>query len=266
MNQCRFSIITVCYNAEQTIANTIRSLLEQTYTDYEYIIKDGKSTDGTVEVARQLCDGNSKVKIISVQDDGIYDAMNQAVQQASGEYIFFLNSGDLFCNEKVLCNVNQFIQKQEAQIYYGNVIEQDEDNRSVRVFNKYSCSKLNYLLGSCICHQAIFAKRSLFVNKPFDLNYQVCADREWQLYYLKSEAKFLSMNFEVAEVQVDGFSRQHISEFVDETKRCLRLYFPKQHFIYCFLIFMKGNKVLQRVITKFDRTVSTRSCKDAEKS
>lgn len=89
----KFSIITVCYNAEQYLKRTIQSVLEQDMNAYEYIIKDGKSTDSTMEIVHTMLRENDNVHLVSEKDKGIYDAMNAAVDQAKGEYLFFLNAG-----------------------------------------------------------------------------------------------------------------------------------------------------------------------------
>ena len=107
----KFSIITVCYNAEKYIRSTILSVLQQEYKNYQYIIKDGKSSDSTMEIIHELLDGNDRVKIISERDLGIYDAMNEAAELAEGEYVLFLNAGDSFCDGTVLKKADEFLKK-----------------------------------------------------------------------------------------------------------------------------------------------------------
>ena len=119
----KFSIITVCYNAEQYIKRTIQSVLEQDMNDYEYIIKDGKSTDGTMEIVHTMLCENDHIHLISEKDNGIYDAMNAAIDQAKGEYLFFLNAGDCFANASVLNQVKMFLERTEADVAYGNIIQ-----------------------------------------------------------------------------------------------------------------------------------------------
>ena len=100
-----YSIIVVCLNSGQRLCDTIESILNQTYEDYEVIVKDGGSSDGSVE----RLPAGADLKICRERDEGIYDAMNRAVSHAAGAYLFFLNCGDYFADEKVLAKVKQAI-------------------------------------------------------------------------------------------------------------------------------------------------------------
>ena len=104
----KFTIITVCYNSGDKIKRTIQSVIEQKYTDYEYIIKDGASSDDTIRIINSCVPKNENIKIISEPDCGIYDAMNKAVGKAHGEYVF-LNAGDYFINKNILQEIEKFI-------------------------------------------------------------------------------------------------------------------------------------------------------------
>ena len=103
MNYKQFSIITVCLNAGDHLSKTVDSVLQQSSNDYEYIIKDGGSTDKSIEKVKE----DQRIQIIVKKDNGIYDAMNQAITYASGKYILFLNAGDVLCNPKVLAEVSK---------------------------------------------------------------------------------------------------------------------------------------------------------------
>lgn len=247
MNKMRFSIITVCFNAEKCIEKTMLSVLKQDFNDYEYIIKDGKSSDNTLNRIYPLIEDDARVSVISTPDHGIYDAMNEAVKLARGEYIFFLNAGDCFCDKEVLSKVDMFLKNNKADVAYGNIIQIEGKQRQIRQYGKMYQKKMFYLTGDCICHQAMFAKRDLF-KKEFDLKYKVCADREWQLYWLSNKASFLPMSFEVAEVLVDGFSKTHLKDFEREVRECINLYFPKEAWIYSIIETMKRSKVLLKLL------------------
>ena len=118
-----FSIIVVCLNPGEKLKETVDSILLQTEKDVEIIIKDGNSSDGAVETLKK----RENIRIIRQADKGIYDAMNQAAEQAKGEILFFLNCGDKFHDEKVLENVKKSVQGSNAKIFYGNIFSGFQD-------------------------------------------------------------------------------------------------------------------------------------------
>lgn len=238
------------------IEATIKSVLSQTYDDFEYIIKDGESSDGTMNIVHNLTDNNNCVMIIQGKDKGIYDAMNTAALSAKGEYILFLNAGDVFVNDDVLYRVSKFIAENKADIFYGDVTEIEKDRRNFRVYSEKNCKIWYYSMGACLCHQAMFCKTDLFQNKLFDLKYKVCADREWQMYHIKNGAIAKAMKFPVAEVLADGFSRNHIAELEEETCLCVKEYCGEWYIIYRVIAFIKRSKLLHKIIRKVEGTIS----------
>ncbi|WP_291910794.1 glycosyltransferase family 2 protein [Chitinophaga sp. CB10] len=166
----KISIITVVYNAEKLIEATIKSILSQTNTNYEMVVIDGGSTDRTVEIINQY--RTSISYFISEKDKGIYDAMNKGIAAASGEWLFFLNAGDLFASEHVLEEVADELDKVTTDIdmVYGDICFYDKQR--AYVFRQQTNQiKLNL---NPICHQAIFTRRA--AQHLFDLNYKLCAD------------------------------------------------------------------------------------------
>lgn len=244
MTKKKFTIITVCYNAETYIKETIESLLKQTCDDYEYIIKDGISTDRTLEIVHNLLNGRDNIQIISSPDKGIYDAMNQAVGLATGEYVYFLNAGDCFADREVLNQTKNVIVKNGGDILYGNIIQVSDKTNRIYKYGNICKSKLYFSVGACICHQAMFVKRELFEDKVFDITYKVCADREWQLYQIDKKIKMIAMDYEVASVLMEGFSSRHIEEFEKEIIRCLNVYCSGTAWIYKLILNIKENRIV----------------------
>jgi len=182
--------------------------------------------------------------------------MNIAVSAADGEYILFLNAGDLFAVKDVLCKVSEFICNYDADILYGNVIEKDKEKSHLRVYTEKNCKMWYYSLGACLCHQGMFCKKELFQKKNFDINYRVCADREWQMYHIREGAVASAMKFAVAKVLVDGFAKEHVEELEEETRCCIKKYCGKWYIIYSIIGWLKKNKFFYFIIHKTEKKIS----------
>lgn len=258
MSNNRFTIITVCFNAEDCIADTINSVQAQSFQDYEYIIKDGQSTDKTMEYIQSYTENMDCVKVIRGKDKGIYDAMNIAVREAIGEYILFLNAGDTFANKEVLSKVDRFIENKEADIYYGDILESDGKNTQLRTYSAKNSKLWYYSLGACLCHQAMFCKKVLFERRLFDLDYLVCADREWQMWHIKRGAISIPMRIVVAQVLMDGFSANHIDDLERESLYCVKKYCGFWYGMYLCICYFKKNAFCKRIIQVCEKLLSCR--------
>ena len=201
-----FSIIVVCRNAGEKLYKTIESIKSQTADDYEIIVQDGFSTDGSVERLAVESAGE-KLKIFREKDAGIYDAMNRAVVHASGRYLFFLNCGDYFQDETVLAQVKSEIgqakKERGPQIFYGNITERATGAlvMSNPKIDEFACFR------NVPCHQACFYDRRLLKRRGFRVCYQVRADYEHFLWCsTKAHAAMHYMPVTVASYEGDGFS------------------------------------------------------------
>lgn len=164
------SIITVVLNRSETIERTLKSVFEQRFADYEYIVVDGGSTDGTVNIIEKY--DRYLTQWLTEQDDGVYDAMNKAVRLAKGQWIYFLGSDDyLICN---LEKVAQFLKDQQT-IYYGDVHRPVINRRYDGHFTPYKLACRN------ICQQSIFYPKIIFNTSRFNLKYRVLADYEFNM-------------------------------------------------------------------------------------
>lgn len=201
----KISIVTVCRNCVGTIEHTIRSVLSQNYNDIEYIIIDGMSTDGTYEIAEKF---HRRARLIHEPDCGIYDAMNKGIECATGEYIYFLNSGDVFFKAETVTHVVNCILKEEPDILCGNVNYIYEDGK-VRLHNYVSKKMLNPFFlaaGITICHQGVFARTQLIKEKKFDLAYTLWADQEFMAYCMHRKYKVRYINEVICNFDAYGFS------------------------------------------------------------
>ena len=196
------SVITVTLNAGETVAETIRSVVEQTFADLEYVIVDGGSNDNTMDIIRQYED---KIYIcLSEPDRGLYDAMNKGVTLARGDWVFFLGAGDKLYHRETLNNI--FCRKDLSpwSLIYGSVIEGDPSNGKVRHF----VPRYNELLlwKNTIHHQGVFYRRKLFLDFRYDLNCKVSADYELNLKSYLSRVAALKVNDIVSVCSTGGLS------------------------------------------------------------
>lgn len=229
-----FSIIIPTFNSEKVISNAIDSILCQTFNNYEIVIMDGKSADRSIEILNTYC--NSKIKITSEKDRGIYDAMNKAIKVASGEWILFLGSDDTLYSRDVLLNINKLIQTTKYKVIYGNVfivgdVRWAKDNT---VYDgEFSLKKL---VKKNICHQSIFYRREILVSRPFNLNYKTCADYDLNIY-LWSKYKFQYTPTIISKFNAGGQSSTtndtiFYNDFDDNLKRYFKLWFLNTNLPY----------------------------------
>ncbi|WP_270569797.1 glycosyltransferase family 2 protein [Bacteroides eggerthii] len=217
----KISVVTVCYNAADTIEKTMLSVLNQTYHDIEYIIIDGGSTDGTVEIIRKYADRIAYW--VSEPDKGIYDAMNKGIKVATGDFLFFLGADDILIIEisaiigKLCCNT----------ILYGGVELKSSGKILHTKFSQYSLVRNN------VPHQGIFYPRSLFLMFTYDTNYKIYAD--WllniQCLYLNVPAK--KIDEPIVLYNDNGISgNEYDSVFLNNQKQIIKKYLGYFPFLY----------------------------------
>ncbi len=246
-----FSIIVVSYNAGEKLKKTIDSIRRQTEKDYEIIVQDGLSTDGSVG---KISTGED-LKLFIGEDAGIYDAMNRAVSHASGRYIFFLNCGDYFENEKVLARVKREIKKREENDRAAAFSEREKKRRPPRIF--YGNIKERGT-GACVmsnpkiddfacyrnvpCHQACFYDRRLLAKRGFRTWYRVRADYEHFLWcYYRARAVMVYMPLTVVSYEGNGFSEkeENRKRSAVEHAYIVRKYMSRRQLLqYRFLLLM----------------------------
>jgi glycosyltransferase involved in cell wall biosynthesis len=203
MEEIFYSIIVVCLNSGERLAQTMDSILKQNYDNYEIIVKDGCSTDGSIGKLRNKYN-DARIKLYEENDSGIYDAMNQAVSHADGEYFLFLNTGDIFYNDSVLLEMsNEISSNDRPDIIYGNLYHRSLETviYSSPVINDFACYR------NVPCHQTCFYKWDMFCDRGYLPNYTVRADYEHFLYcYYEKKAIIKYTPIIVAEYEGKGFS------------------------------------------------------------
>lgn len=187
-----FTVITVTYNAEDTLERTLKSVQEQTYTNIEHIVVDGNSTDGTVEIIKKQA--SKSTRWISEKDKGIYDAMNKATAMSHGEYICYLNAGDTFYErntvEQLIATARQY---EHPDILYGETVIVNNEGTVLHNRRLKAPERLHwksFKKGMLVCHQAFIIKRSLF--EPYDLSYRYSSDVDWCIRLMKESKSIVN--------------------------------------------------------------------------
>ncbi len=199
MSKPKITVVTVCYNAVDTIEETILSVLNQTYGNIEYIIIDGGSTDGTVDIIKKYAD--RLAYWVSEPDRGIYDAMNKGIDAATGDFINFMNAGDRFIDNCILTHVSEYLDP-GSDIVYGDIITESETTQK----RLYASPIEKMDVEDPIPHPASFTKRVLLKNNKFDTSFRIAADYDffYRQYYAKK--KFIYIGIPIAYFKEGGIS------------------------------------------------------------
>lgn len=194
------TVATIVYNDRRHIEDTIKSVVRQTYPNIEYILVDGGSSDGTVDIIRQYETAISRW--ISEPDSGIYDAMNKAIAMASGCWIVFMNSNDIFYNDTTISDVFSG-HDTDADFLYGSVIVRGQRDVHLKVpYRPFD----RLWQGNAFCHQALFAKTRLLKANGFNTQNQIVSDFESVFFHYLSGYSFKNINRIVAIVTPGGLS------------------------------------------------------------
>ena len=216
----KFSVITVCLNAGNDLLLTVNSTLNQTFLDYEIIIKDAFSKDGSLEKVPK----DKRIKIIQSKDSGIYDAMNQGIRQSKGDYLIFMNAGDLFYDNEVLARLEAKILADPCEMYYGK--SYCADLKMVRNYpsniDKYFCYR------SMICHQATIYRRDMLLSRNYDTEFKVSADKDRLMFaIIKEKIKPQYVPIIISRYKGQGFSDSLRGKKINtaENKRLVKRYY-----------------------------------------
>lgn len=231
----KLSVITICFNEVETIEKTLQSVFEQQFNDYEYIVIDGGSTDGTVDIIKKYSDNITR--IISEPDLGIANAHNKGIQLSQGEYLCFLNGGDYLCNNYIFQRI--FSDELKADIIYGDIIFILKNGLKYRKKSPKSIKK-NYMLIDCIPHPGTLIRKKLF-NRigNFDESYKIAADYDFFLraiFDYKCNLKYMPFPFVVFNLQ--GISSLPIEKnnSNNERKKAQEKYLYQSHSTIFFLL------------------------------
>lgn len=181
-----FSIITVTWNAGAVIAPTLKSVKEQSCTDYEYLVVDGASTDHTLQLVNEA--NINGTRIVSERDNGLYDAMNKAIRLAKGKYLIWMNAGDAFANTDSLSRMAA-VADSSPGVIYGQTQVVNAERKVVGMRHLTAPEVLtadSFKHGMLVCHQAFAARRD--IAPQYDLTYRFSADYDWCIRVLQQSS------------------------------------------------------------------------------
>lgn len=207
-----FSIITPCYNSEKTIERTILSVLNQSFSDYEYIIVDGASTDRTLEIVRSYEESfEGRLKVISEPDNGIYDAMNKGILNSKGSLVGIVNSDDYYDNDCLKKVSEHYESSCSLQVLYGfiRVVDQDLNEQSITFINRNSLEK-----GTMLAHPACFISKAIYDKYGlYNSNYKSAADYDYMLMInKKNDISFIPVYSVLSNFRIGGISQSYVGE------------------------------------------------------
>lgn len=233
MNNIPISVITVCFNDLEGLKKTVSSVARQTYTDIEYIIIDGASTDGTTDF---LESHSSTIDYwVSEKDSGIYNAMNKALSHATGTYVTFLNSGDYYCSNDVISKIAiQAAAHDLPSLVYGDAIEYNNTNSKTYLHRSRNIEYLKY--GMITNHQAIFYR-----NNP-DIKYseafKISSDYEFTIKHYLANRSHLKLDIPIVNFLAEGISQTDNRTRILELLSIQNKYFSTSSLVR-FLLFIK---------------------------
>jgi glycosyltransferase involved in cell wall biosynthesis len=215
----KVSIITVVFNGARFLEATIRSVINQKCRNFEYIIVDGGSTDGTLDIIHKYEKQISKWS--SGTDSGLYDAMNKGIDLAIGDYLWFINAGDEIYDIEVLCKLFKD-ENAEADIFYGETLIIDPNGKEIGMRRQKIPEMLNWKSlkrGMVVSHQSIIVKKE--IAPLYDLGYKCSADIDWVIKSLKASHKIINTHLILSRFMDGGRSKSTIAPSLKERFRIM---------------------------------------------
>ena len=236
----KFTIIVVSLNTKKDFLKTINSIKKQKFKNYEVIIVDGKSNDGTIEKINKIKD--KKIKSIIGKDKGIYDAMNKGISRSLGDWVIFLNSGDLFYDQNVLQKISQKT-KDKYEILYGDTVVRNQSFSYKIMAKKFT--QVTVLMP--FCHQSTAVKKNLLIKNKFSLKYKIASDFNFFIKIFNSKHFFYNMNIIISKVKFNGLSDINRNQVFNENIEIIKK--NNYHFsLILKLIILKNFNLLKNIL------------------
>jgi len=216
-----FSIITVTYNASQWLERTVQSIISQSCPYIEYIIIDGNSTDGTLDIIKKY--QSAIAHYVSEPDNGLYDAMNKGLKLASGDYVWFINAGDTLFSENTVREIVNILDGENLpDIIYGETQIVDRQGNSLALRRLKAPEKLtwkSFSMGMLVCHQSFLVKRTIV--EQYDLQYRFTADYDWCIRCMKKADTIFNTHLILSQFLEAGLSAANRKESLKERYRIM---------------------------------------------
>lgn len=246
----KISVITVCYNSESCIERTIQSVLSQTHTDIEYIVIDGKSSDGTMAIVSRYASQISKV--ISEPDAGIYDAINKGISIATGEIIGLLHADDIFAYQNALSDISSKFENSKVDALYAD-LQYVNGNKIFRhwVSGCFSVNKFRY--GWMPPHPTFYCKKNYYLQHSlYNIKYRISADYELMLRYLfKNKCSVTYLPKVVVKMQIGGKSNASLNNRINANIEDKNAWLDNNLLPYFFTFWLKPIRKIMQFITPY---------------
>ncbi len=232
----KVTLITITFNAGRWLEKTILSVLNQTCSDFEYVLVDGASTDNTTDIIRHYVDlvsqghfaiGPDQFRWISEADNGLYDAMNKGLRMARGEFVWFINAGDkIYDNNSLELILKKLEDFPKSDVLYGQSLIIDQNDKTLGERHKTAPAKLSkrsLLKGLVVCHQSILVRRSL--APEYELQYRISADYDWVCRVLSLSCQNTYIDSYISRFMVSGISARQRKKSLQERFSIMRRHF-----------------------------------------
>jgi len=241
----KVSIITVVWNNKETIRDSIDSILSQTYQNIEYIIVDGGSNDGTVDVVKSY--GDKIDKFISEADNGIYDALNKGIAISTGDIIGLLHSDDYYPNPNILSIVVEKFKNNDIDMIWGDIIYVNKKGESKR---HYSGENINFNIGIMPPHPSVFIKKKCYEDFGYyNTDYRIAADYDLLFRFIKlNNLKCIYSNDIIVNMTPGGASNKNIFSSIKLNKEIYQIHKSHNRPISIFSLFKKIPRRISELI------------------
>ena len=246
----KISIITVCFNSELTIKDTLESVLSQTYNNYEYLIIDGKSSDRTLEIIKNYEKKfNGKMKYISEKDNGLYDAMNKGIKLASGDIIGIINSDDVIAADNIFQIVVDKFEKTNCDGVYSNLLIKDENLD--KIIRNFKSKKGSYKFGWYPPHPTLYLKKDIYDKYGyFNANYRIAADYDFMIRIMKNNIKLEYIDMCFTYMRSGGKSTDGLKGYKKSFKESIKVLKENNIKLPYFVNILRTIKIIKQSIFK----------------